>query len=74
MDEENNAIAHALLLGQTLLISEDIYKSYTDTGAIHVLSVSGLHVAIFISLFVWLFSIHYPPANVKFPVHNKHLS
>ncbi len=55
-DEENNAIAHALLLGQTLLISEDIYKSYTNTGAIHVLSVSGLHVAIFISLFVWLFS------------------
>jgi competence protein ComEC len=56
MDEENNAIAHALLLGQTLLISEDIYKSYADTGAIHVLSVSGLHVAIFISLFVWFFS------------------
>ena len=55
-DEENNAIAHALLLGQTLLLSEDIYKNYTDTGAIHVLSVSGLHVAIFISLFVWLFS------------------
>lgn len=56
-DAENNAIAQALLLGQKLLLSEDIYKSYTDTGAIHVLSVSGLHVAIFISLFVWLMSL-----------------
>jgi len=49
-------IAEAILLGQKLLLSEDIYQDYSDTGAIHVLSVSGLHVAIFISLFVWLFS------------------
>jgi competence protein ComEC len=56
-DQENNSIAQALLLGQKLLLSEDIYKSYTDTGAIHVLSVSGLHVAIFISLFVWIMSL-----------------
>jgi competence protein ComEC len=49
-------IAEALLLGQTLLISEDVYQAYSDTGAIHVLSVSGLHVAIFISIFIWMFS------------------
>ena len=56
-DQENNSIAQALLLGHKLLLSEDIYKSYTGTGAIHVLSVSGLHVAIFISLFVWIMSL-----------------
>jgi competence protein ComEC len=49
-------VAQAILLGQKLLLTDDIYKSYSDTGAIHVLSVSGLHVAIFISVFIWLFS------------------
>lgn len=48
-------IAEALLLGKQTLISSDIFQDFADTGAIHVLSVSGLHVAIFISLFIWLF-------------------
>lgn len=48
-------IAEALLIGRKLLISEEIRTAYVNTGAIHVLSVSGLHVAIFISVFIWLF-------------------
>ncbi len=55
-DPQILGIAEAILLGQNLLLSEDIYQNYSDTGAIHVLSVSGLHVAIFISVFIWLFS------------------
>lgn len=50
-------IAEALLIGRKLLISEDIQNAYVNTGAIHVLSVSGLHVAIFISVFIWLFEL-----------------
>jgi competence protein ComEC len=52
----NAGIAEALLLGQKTLLGDDIYQSYANTGAIHVLSVSGLHVAIFISGFIWLFN------------------
>lgn len=48
-------IAKALLTGNKTNLDHNIYKAYADTGAIHVLSVSGLHVAIFISLFVFLF-------------------
>lgn len=48
-------IAEALLIGRKQLLSEEIRSAYVNTGAIHVLSVSGLHVAIFISLFIWLF-------------------
>jgi len=40
------AIINALLLGQRQDISEDIYSSYTNAGAIHILAVSGLHVGI----------------------------
>ncbi|GAB1855426.1 ComEC/Rec2 family competence protein [Flavobacteriaceae bacterium MHTCC 0001] len=40
------AIINALLLGQRQNINEDIYKSYTNAGAIHILAVSGLHIGI----------------------------
>ena len=52
----------ALLLGQQQDISPEILKDYQLAGAIHVLSVSGLHVG-FILLFVtWLLS---PISNTK---------
>lgn len=53
---ETIAIAEALLIGKQVNISDEIYQSYVDTGAIHVLSVSGMHVAIFISVFLFLFN------------------
>ncbi len=40
------AIINALLLGQRQDISEEVYNSYTNAGAIHILAVSGLHVGI----------------------------
>lgn len=40
------SIMNALLLGQRQDISNTIYKSYTNAGAIHILAVSGLHVGI----------------------------
>lgn len=56
-DTTSLAVASAVLLGNKSLLQDNIYKAYADTGAIHVLSVSGLHVAIFISIFIWLFSL-----------------
>ncbi len=55
-DAHIRSIAEAILFGQKLSMEEALYKDYIDTGSVHVLSVSGLHVAIFISLFIWLFS------------------
>ena len=40
------AIINALLLGQRQDISKEVYSSYTNAGAIHILAVSGLHVGI----------------------------
>lgn len=44
--EETLAIGAALIMGERDLINEEIREAYTDTGAIHVLAVSGLHVGI----------------------------
>jgi competence protein ComEC len=45
-ESDKLAIINALLLGQRQDISEEVYSSYTNAGAIHILAVSGLHVGI----------------------------
>lgn len=55
-NNEQKGTAESLMLGDRFLLTEKLYQAYSDTGAIHVLSVSGLHVAIFISIFIWIFS------------------
>lgn len=40
------AIASSLLLGYDEEISDEIQKAYSDTGTIHVLSVSGMHIGV----------------------------
>ncbi len=40
------AVLAALTLGFTDSLEPDIYQLYSHTGAVHILSVSGLHVAI----------------------------
>ena len=44
------AIINALLLGQRQDISKETYTNYTNSGAIHILAVSGLHVGILLIL------------------------
>ncbi|WP_041301679.1 ComEC/Rec2 family competence protein [Lacinutrix sp. 5H-3-7-4] len=58
-DFENDvlAIINALILGQRQGLSKDIYNNYTDAGAVHILAVSGLHVA----LILYLLTIFFKP-------------
>ncbi|PWH81618.1 competence protein [Algibacter marinivivus] len=49
------AIINALLLGQRQDISEEVYTSYTNAGAIHILAVSGLHVGIILLILSFMF-------------------
>lgn len=48
------AVGSALLLGFEDKLDADIISAYSSTGALHVLSVSGLHVAIVYLIFNWL--------------------
>ena len=54
------AVVNALLLGQRQSISADLLEDYSDTGAIHILAVSGLHIGIILLLLMYLFK----------PLHN----
>ncbi|WP_198661714.1 ComEC/Rec2 family competence protein [Lewinella sp. IMCC34183] len=43
---DNLAVAAALIMGKRDLLGAEVRSAYADTGAIHVLAVSGLHVGI----------------------------
>ncbi len=43
-DKDQQAIAAAMLLGIKNNLDADLYESFTNSGAVHVLAVSGLHV------------------------------
>ena len=49
------AVASALLIGDDDDISKPVYQAYTDSGTLHVLSVSGMHVGVIYLLLVSLF-------------------
>ncbi|MBL0329314.1 MAG: ComEC family competence protein [Bacteroidetes bacterium] len=48
------AVGAALLLGYTDKLDAELISAYSSTGALHVLSVSGLHVAIVYMVMNWL--------------------
>jgi competence protein ComEC len=56
------AIINALLLGQRQDISDEVYSSYTNAGAIHILAVSGLHVGIILLILQFILK---PLINLK---------
>ena len=49
------AIINALLLGQKQDISQEVYTSYTNAGAIHILAISGLHIGIILLILSFVF-------------------
>lgn len=47
------AVATAMILGVRDEVDNDLMKAYSAAGAIHVLSVSGLHVGVIYGLLAW---------------------
>ena len=54
--DEALSIMNALLLGQRQTIDKGIYNNYVNSGTIHILAVSGLHVGILLLILNFLFS------------------
>ncbi len=47
-------VANAMILGQRDDLSNDLMQAYSAAGAIHVLSVSGLHVGVIYAVLLWV--------------------
>ncbi len=55
MDERNAGVAFAVLTGDKDGVFESVLDSYRDSGIIHLLTVSGLHVTFLCGLIAWIF-------------------
>ncbi|MEJ5963405.1 ComEC/Rec2 family competence protein [Pedobacter immunditicola] len=55
-DQEAFAVASTLILGYRADLSKETLSAYSDTGTIHALSVSGMHVGIIYVVLTWLLS------------------
>jgi competence protein ComEC len=55
-EEDIYGVASALLVGYEEDIGSAVLKAYSSSGTLHVLSVSGMHVALIYKVLEWLFS------------------
>ncbi len=49
-----NGLAKALLIGYRDNLDKEIISAYTNTGVIHVIAISGLHLGLIYALLAWL--------------------
>lgn len=54
---DENAVAKGLILGDRTSIDSEISRKFGNTGAMHVLAVSGLHVAILVQILTFLLAL-----------------
>ncbi len=48
-------IAEALLIGYRNDLDKDLVQAYSDTGVVHIIAISGMHIAIIYATLVWFF-------------------
>ncbi len=62
---DNLAIASALLLGEKSLLDRDMKQAFANSGAMHILAVSGLHVGIIYLILYHLLSLLFKKEEQK---------
>jgi competence protein ComEC len=49
-------IAEALLIGYKEDLDKDLVQAYSNTGVVHIIAVSGLHLGLIYMLLLWIFN------------------
>jgi competence protein ComEC len=49
-------IAQALLIGYTNDLDKDLVQAYSNTGVVHIIAISGMHLALIYLLLNWIFA------------------
>jgi competence protein ComEC len=59
------AVGSALLLGYRDAVGEDVRNAYVQTGSMHILAVSGMHILLIFNGLQWIFKV-YKSGNRRF--------
>ena len=62
-DKDGLGLAEALLIGYTNDLDKDLVQAYSNTGVVHIIAISGMHLALIYGLLVLVFA--------KIPLINK---
>ena len=49
-------LAEALLIGYKDDLEQSLVQSYTNTGVVHIIAISGLHLGLIYVMLVWIFN------------------
>ena len=52
--EKELGIAEALLIGYKADLDKDLVQAYTNTGVVHIIAISGLHLGLIYLMIAWL--------------------
>ncbi|MBA3673395.1 MAG: ComEC/Rec2 family competence protein [Chitinophagaceae bacterium] len=55
-DDDQLAIAKALLIGYTQDLDKDLVQAYSNTGVVHIIAISGMHLGLIYIMLIWIFS------------------
>ncbi|CAN5736992.1 ComEC/Rec2 family competence protein [soil metagenome] len=55
-EEKEQGVAEALLIGYREDLDKDLVQAYSNTGVVHIIAISGLHLGMIYGLLVWLFA------------------
>ncbi len=59
--EKERGLAEALLIGYKDDLDQNLVQSYTNTGVVHIIAISGMHI----SLVYWLLMLFFRPLHRK---------
>ncbi len=55
-DKKIIGIAEALLIGYKEDLDKDVVQAYSNTGVVHIIAISGMHLGLIYVVLVWLFA------------------
>lgn len=56
LNSNSKSIIQALLLGERTVLDDQVKDSFSKTGIIHILAISGLHIGLISGMLLWLLS------------------
>jgi competence protein ComEC len=54
--EKEQGVAEALLIGYRNDLDKDLVQAYSNTGVVHIIAISGLHIGMIYALMIFIFS------------------
>ncbi|MBY0481315.1 MAG: ComEC family competence protein [Chitinophagaceae bacterium] len=65
---KEKSVAEALLIGYKDDLDKTLLRSYSNTGVVHIIAISGLHLAMIYGLLIWLLK---PFGNKKWTTYSR---